>query len=242
MRLGPGEYESPEVKLAEARICFFYAIEEVAPEILAGLRDKVLPCYEPGILSLAMAPKNLRNALNVWANTFNLNCEWVLEQAFSTLFLWQGCPFMLESGDLEWGIINGGTYWNVAAKHERSLVFEDPGWDPASETWSEAKKRIEKAFQLFLEGYRNYISKLAYERGYSPKREIRLRSSDDPLLHFKWLVHYQTQEWPYSRIAKEYLGDRDLINTVRDAVKQIASWIELPLRSRGPGRPRKIYD
>jgi len=226
MRLWWGEYTDDELERAGARGYFLEAIEQAAPEVLKALRDDVLSHYgEP----------DSHAALEAWAARFNLNENWLLEQALSTLNIWRQCPFMREE-PLEWGVYPGGSYWSPVPKGDIRLVFGCRGWDPVEESRATARERIEGVFQEYLAAYLGQMERLAEEREFKRSKEKRARSGADPLLHFKWLVRYQVQEWDYDEITQE-LTDNDPegeasigVDAVRKAIVNTARLMELRLR------------
>jgi len=246
MRLAFGELVTDEVERAEARGQVLAVIERVAPEVLRALRDEVLPSYAARAhLSLpstpiVLLPAGLRAALEAWANRLGFKAQdWLLEQALQTLEVWHRCPFLLEE-PLEWAVYPGASYWAPVSPQERRLVFQDPGWNPAEETWAAAEKRIRQAFEQHLKAYRERIERRARERGFKRPAEKRARSGPEDL-HFEWLVRHQVQGWTCERIAEEYGGADQAVSPVAidRAIRETARLIGLRITPHRKGRKRK---
>ncbi|NPV52636.1 MAG: hypothetical protein HPY71_03830 [Firmicutes bacterium] len=241
MRVGPGEYTTPEGQKAEAQSFFLIAVERLAPEVLKALAEEVYPCYQGE--DMRYVPDSLRAALDAWMQKFHIKADWILEQALDTMSLWRQYPPVLKWEPLEWGIIAlGPAEWYPVPKEEQRLIFHSDGWHIDIETRGQARDRLMSEFKAYLEEYLNYVEAIAGGRGWTRTFEKRGRSArGKPDLHFEWLVRHQVQGWTCERIAEEYGGEDQWLDpaSVWQGIRETAELIGLRLRTLPKGRKRK---
>ncbi len=271
-RVVPGSYYHPSYGEGNegARFVFLRAILEYAPDVVAMLRQQVLPIFatfckqtnrrklttehmnnarfwktgrlgsKKGRIYLAneiywsdlqrfrrRSASLLKEELNAWANSYNLNEEWIKDVALTTLWYWR---FLHGPQQPLWWMV----YLHVfsAELDEIRLNFQHLGWDPSASSWPDAKERFIEDFIRWLgKDYKPTMTTLAKKRGFRescPPKEPR---------HFEWLVHFQVNKQDYQAIAST--ANRDP-SAVSEGCENAAELIGLTLRpaSKG-GRPRK---
>ena len=193
---------------------FVYALNKVAHEVEADLRENVFPVYERAVRA---SESRLR-----------------LEGAFSEpVGSWKALSAyirLLEAGDLYGdGLTSLQTALNEWARrylvHEEVWLHEPKDWLLDNALFYLAKApNIEK---LPLPPSTPSTATLAVEK----------RSSQ----HFEWLVRRHVQGWTWSAIIQTYRPyvHKDALNTVRKAVGETADLVGLTLRRGSPGRPKK---
>jgi hypothetical protein len=227
MRLGSGDWhDGGDGPRAEGRALFLASIELQAPEVIAELRDSVLP--------------NRRNLWR-WAKGWNLTDQWLLEFAEEVLELWahfpDGHPIPATWPTLPagggWGFRAGGGGWRLNPQTRRRRYIPDghvlPHWDPTGETWAEYRAKANRR----LTEYKAEVEARAEMSGFERVPSKRGRRGGDPELHFDWLVRFQVLGESLASVASFPGGGRSSVDlrSVQDAVRTTADLIGLARRS-----------
>lgn len=199
-------------------------------------------------------------ALEQWARHWQVTADWWLRRAVRALACWR---LDLHSPDsdrhataaLDWRDIyssNAGWAWTPdrlgtaptwldwRGTHHHGASMLDHNemqfwyrgyWEPWAEPRADAIRRMRAAFEDQMHAYIDRLDSLMLTTGWEPT-PAKLGSA-----HFEWLARYQVLGQSYSRLALDVCRERP---TVTEAVKDLAAYIDLPLRSETrPGRPRK---
>jgi hypothetical protein len=255
-RLGAEFYnpDDPEsLPVQHCRLAFLARIESVAPEVLQSLHDDVLPAYvawaaatpdrnfrwstiqgfastlnsrPPEVVTHALAqlggadPRPLVGAMQAWASRYNLLDEWMVDDALETVRRWAMYP----PSRLQWGADG----WPVIEPDFPSLTLT---WEAGSMTWAAFERYAHEA----LRRYRTEVNAVAAGYGLPRSPEMNApRRTNDPGLHFEWLVRYQVQGWTHEAIAKHYRRSWDPVKrtspSVASALRKTAKLIGLTPR------------
>lgn len=250
MRLFFGEYEPAhrELSIGNARVAFLNAVRLHVPEVLEQLNGQPFEFYKnigaPFVQWWEVKYRRvgresgLRGALLLWAKAWRLEPEWCLEHALRTLWEWHN--FSSQREKLMWQ--QGGGGWVVPTnEEERRFTFEHSGWEPTYDFRKTIKQKIQEEFTQQLEEYLDRIETLVKERGY-----VKTKQKNEPE-HFEWLACFQVKGMSYGEIKKSFKPQpgteekvyvSDDTKFIRKAVRDLARFIELPLRKDGtsPGR------
>ena len=227
-----------------ARLEFLKAIERTAPEVIATLKENVLPHYEAILdmgyesepvrwswlirrasykhhaeekATLVKLLREFKQAIEHWAEKWRLadGGDWFYDCALSTLNHWSSVG-TADGWDPEY---KPGTFLLLLGKH---FKFEFLEWDPKTTTWPDYKKSMDEAYEKARGDYRTRIR--------PNKRNVRARKTHE-LKHYKWLVEYQVRGKGYAEIAQVYQDESGLdSSSVGEAVRQLASLIGIRLR------------
>lgn len=163
-----------------ARTLFLINIEEIAPEVLKDLYDKIFPLI-PG-------QEDPCPELKKWIDKYNLPKDWwFFEQSIDTMRLWKRYP---EYAGKLWCTYSVNVYNRVESK--KQFIFKHAGWDPFLISREDIEKAITEEFQECLREYLDSIEKKYLESGFVPTNEkfTKARKVDN----FKWFVEYQIRE------------------------------------------------
>ncbi len=172
----------------------------------------------------------LHTSVLEWARRWHLEDEWCFEVAQRTMDRW----YESESAKAHLALDLNAAVWSpLLTDDERAFELGFVGWDPSIERREEAEARARITFEMAM--------KQAFDAAQAASEEQGLRATPvkrQPQ-HFQWLARYQVQEWNRPQIARYYLNDETLIDTVRDGLRTTAELIGLTLRKPRRGRPPK---
>src|SRR5580704_15037554 len=187
--LAPVELERRSVELRRGLFLSFAG--QITPAVLSSLRDgpgrDLKKCgLSRGVLffDLRRVEREKRfgkllNRLRRWGRTWNLNDQWCLEWASSTITYWQSNP--------------GAEGWFHSALNKKIELpkLHPSTYDPAVEIWSEYKLRRQQQEETYLQLLEQQIR----AAGLIEIKEIRMP------FHFAWLAGYQVDTWSRMQIA-----------------------------------------
>lgn len=233
-RLGGGEYNGGGgMATWNARILFLDAVAGVNPEVLASLKNDILPLWKSRhILQWNDVTGDLRKALESWAAGYNLAFDWVYRTALVTLWSWS----LLNPEDIQaiagqWQH-DGYAYWVSTSRDERHLTFNHAGWDPTAETAADFRKRVLVYFNEYLEAYMQRLAGLAEGRGLEKAPE--LRNPDQFELLAKWQVcDYKT----FGELARASYVTRQAATM---AIQRAAERCGIPIPRGEQGKPGSV--
>lgn len=152
------------------------------------------------------ALSSLIEALGRWGKAWRLDDGWCLDWALDTIAQWHREPRWRDGRHLV-GEPWGGVL--LVGEEDRRFRFDHPGWEPTSDTRTEAAGWIRAAFERDLAAYLDRVEALATERGYIPTPEKRPRYDPtdadawrrrDP---FAWLARVQIDDESCAAIGRE---------------------------------------
>lgn len=242
-RIGGGKFDFTGglAYQVEARKIFLDNLIRREPRILAELAAEVWPQFARDVetppdksdVHPEQEPEMLpgeasEEALKRWAIRWKLTCGWALDQAVATMKLWQVQG--QATPDRGWGIFPMVAWASPISDDERQILWPHEGWEPSNQTWAEFERDLDRAYAELKTAYRQYIEKLAQERGGTPvPRKYNLD-------HFDWLARHHLGESIY-RIAKTTTdpdGKQLDWTTVREAIQRTKQLINLTT----PDEPR----
>lgn len=184
--------------------------------------------------------------------------EWLLEAVLGTLWTWHTDP----KADTKWNydFILKKPRFNTPSAFQLTIT---PGYNPVTETKSDFLRRAHQQLDQCLDEYlssqqllnqtcrpnsaktqpgQNILGNWQAFSNFPSYNLCSQRQAYSPQ-HFEWLVQFQIQQLPWSRIAKEQTHMTH-IDTIRHGVWTAAEHVIGPnwtgwLQRRKPGRPRK---
>ncbi len=241
------EYVSPNtedsIQTWRARMEMIEAVGRVHPAFLEGLASEVFPIYcryaktRLGLdeaLSSSDRPirdleqrSRLRLALSNWANQFNVNSDWLVNDALRTVVGWHRVPAWLKTR----------TWSQMHARSDRAAIgeaveFHCDGWEVQLVTWSDYRTLVRKRFEDYLSEYERRTREFAESLGLT--RAQRKYSSEN----FGWFVLYQFAGKSYTEILDLFGPEYGEESTVRKgiaAAAKLIGWDSL----RTPGQQPK---
>lgn len=214
-----------------ARLVFLARVEDVAPEVVDHLREKVLPLYQeardngmtwPRRASWERSPSFWRRLPKVAERHPDERGYQALMPLYDVLTSWADTYHLTDEWLLEDALhtLYAWTEWPrlLEVVPERfhpggagSMVPEmDPPtlevgpWDPTIETWAGFQDRARETFERWLRDYRTAGDAWADDLGLESAPEKRPRKGDPLALHWEWVARYQCQGWSYAQIAEHY--------------------------------------
>jgi hypothetical protein len=168
-------------------------------------------------------------AVEAWAVGFNLNADWVLDIARSTLGRWVADPQALRERLWEWpDFITKEPLSEV----ERQFQFMVK-WEAPFEAWDDFRGLAESYFEAELQRFRTKVEGLLQERGW---QDEQVRQPQD----FRWLVLYQIEGLGRTEILERLCLTKTDPKTISEGYRRAAKRIGLTLRpGPGKGRPSK---
>ena len=109
--------------------------------------------------------KRFRDTMFDWSSRWQLTDDWCLEEVLMSLCHW--CSSEDEGSKRFFSL-----YRRVGWGH-LPFLFEYPQWDPRRDTWKSYKDKIEEAFRIRLDNYRDRKIKRVRQRGLPLKRSMR---------------------------------------------------------------------
>ena len=253
------EYVSPypdfSLQLSETRLLLFETIKGIYPEMLRKLSDEVFPLFEklvgsglkfwgmwgprfvssyellaiPDASARQRKRRNLKSALDAWADTFNVTERWAKDEAVRTLWRWHCDPEWRKS--LRW---NPSCVPSSYPPTGEPFEFGCEGWETKHLTWSSFSESVRRRFEEKLREYGKKTRWHAESYGLVRSRRKYSRAN------FEWFVRYQFAGRSSTEIAKEGYGD-DPDSTVLKGIKAAAKLIGWDhLREPKVRRKRKI--
>lgn len=248
--LSYGEYAQSHPARSEmvvlARREMFAASTRVLPAFLEELRDRVFPEYE----RIANANRKLIGRrrdpypreptsehaavcklLQSWAERFNAEADWLLDQAFQTLGVWFDIPDVKQS--LKWFSVP--VTREVCIGDRFNFTFEP--WHPQKVSWSRFSQELRLSFNEALSAYEGDTRRRAEALGL-----VRVRRTFSPE-NLEWFVLYQLGGMSSREIVKR-LADKDRHfddSTILKGVKAASTllcWESL--RNQTKNRNRKV--
>lgn len=236
-RMAQGEYVLPGAsdQTAAARWEFSQAVRRVLPRFFTRLRARIYPEYarlaaeqhgywKPGwtfeTWCLHSDRENrLAPLLRAWAAAFHAEEEWILEGALQTLWLWHEHPAWRAALDIS-GFRTFPAGETLLNDDERRFRFEDPGWDPQWERWSDYCASLVGRWKSAVARYEKEMRALVASRGAVPARK-RFSSRN-----FEWFVLYQLGGISSVRILARYDDVEGDESTVLKGVKVAAALLQ----------------
>jgi hypothetical protein len=238
--------EIPEASALDARLLFLRAVDFVAHEVLADLRESCCPAllelttrkhadfphHAPNsifgwsVVTHARRAVWLMECLQEWSKRWHLSDPWCLDAASQTLTYWRTHK-------------PEGWYWRASSSSLYLLDIMEgrsnrflptpptlPSWNPEECTSS---KYLERASAI----ERRYVAEV--ERSSKLKPVSKKRSN----AHFDWLAGFQVRCWSKNKMAKA-LGMSQ--SAVVEAIQSTAAFISLELRDPDENDPSESVD
>lgn len=162
--------------------------------------------------------------LSKWRYDFNLLDTWCTDNALVTMWWWHIEPKNIGKWCPLVNLLDSETRYKGMTE---SFEFQFLPWHVNLNTWASYKGKIEEAFAKRLNAYRQSVLAEAMENDTPIAKETYAET------HYKWLADFQVGRMNYSEIARNANptnGGADR-KTVREAIKNLASIINLTLRS-----------
>ena len=193
-----------------ARNVFFDVLARLFPEVLDELEP--LP-PEPGKPFPSLSPERAR-LLDEWLTRWHIQADWIRDAAYTAMTFWYCHPHERR----EFQLLN----MVVGSSISRRVAQIDLG-SPTHESRAAAKRRAHSELQAKFDTEWDAMIEDASENGFrkpSAKHSI--------FRHTGWLLRHLLKGDSCYKIAKREKVD---IQAVSKAVKQLATLIDLPLRS-----------
>jgi hypothetical protein len=247
--------------LAFARDEFLSLMDEEAPEVREDLAEAVFPLLKPALMAappgllqleeevLRWSPDSvtwfyearaagqpdvvaLADALLAWAETHNIQSDWVYDAALRTMIAWQQDPARQDHSAGWFGL---WPPWRSAlSQEEQHFQLDLPNfWDPTMESATDARRRLRAIARRAVDDFIDRGVRLADERGFGEPKGGRV-----PSQHLRWLVRRQVVGQNFTEIARsDGHADPDGAGykTVSNGAHQAAELIGLPLRDPDQG-------
>jgi hypothetical protein len=162
-----------------------------------------------------------------WMANYNITSAWVREVVAWTLQAWCVEPEL----QFERPFVRPFQYATAALERERAISFiYTPAWDPTVETRAQARARVIRDFEQYLDIQLDDIESKATSRGFVPMK-VKRESE-----HFDWAVRVQVGRESRASVARSVPRSPD---AVKEAVADLLALLALPAppQQRG-GRPR----
>jgi len=209
---------------------------EFTPIALRWIKSKG---YVPEIEFKHLGAVKLREMLRAWAKSWLLAWDseggieniWVLNYALETLLLWreEGTQKKLDWAYISWDVSIGGQKLLdrrsvIGFDESQGFKFIHPPYAKDMDSWSDYRKRIEKAFQERLEEYRAQVCPSAKDKGLGSKRKSEHTGPSDLHWHYKLLALNQIHhpDNPFSELPFRSLGSNRRLRG-EDLAQQSAS-------------------
>jgi hypothetical protein len=229
------------------------SVKRVFPEFLEALSENVFPyfCklantgYDFDLIVCAPSgsqyeslteDSGLKQALSNWAQKFNAESEWLMDQAVCTLSDWQRVPEWREA--LRWSSSFSGRPSGATGK---TFEFAFVRWETEGQTWSKYVESLRAEFEIELMKYEEKTRKIAESCGL-----VRAQRKYSPE-NLDWFVLYQFAGRSTTDIARDLAkngtqhGNKaDPASTVLKGIKaaqELVGWARLRESRR---RSRKI--
>jgi hypothetical protein len=197
-------------------------------DFLLDLRCSLVFELRPQMLDVERV-EELQNRLDTWIAGNWLTGIWCREYAVDTLTHW---TYNRLAREPDW-CFDSVSHAVILRKSE-PLTLSIRRWDAKGEPWAAYKRRVDERFLAIMHQHRAQEKKAAKDAKKQTATESRTQH------HFGWLVDFQVNRRTMLSIA-ESSGGRNSTDhsTVREAIKSLASFLDLPLRPTKPGRPTK---
>jgi len=208
MNASPEPRRTHVMSVKEARLLFLEALDQVEPEILRKLRDEVFPYFDSDTglswLTCREDPsyESLREALESWADEFNIASSWIFQAALRNLWVWfVADPSDIAGPDLIWhhDLDLGST---LTHRDDLASTSMPLSWDPARESPKAFRERALTDFERMLDRYIERKKKT---------QALRTGATDGPLPLFaplRWLALHRAKGLSPEAIAALY-DERD---------------------------------
>lgn len=197
---------------------FVEAVNEVAPQVFSSLRENVLPHAYPHPTDAQKEEE--RRATVEWAESWNLNEEWMLHTAHSTLTL------LLGDEEVDGLLYPGGDAHVMPSPDD--FEFTTQFYMPFLQNRSAYKRRVLQEVEEYVERYMDEVEEQLAQEGELREPVVKQKQDD----HFRWLVRYQVLETGFPTLADNVGRSRP---TVTEGVKSTAELVGISLRPRGRG-------
>lgn len=244
------------------RVLFLRAIQEHADEVLAALREDVLPSYRPHHPSTKKGLEELRWSDELqqevmsgiwpevmkWADQFNLRgpgpttsdrpdafslLGWMENIIVCTLVAWESDP----DRPLKWGFLPEASV-HAHMVCPRSCLFETDEWVLQRENEAAFKERIREKFEVWL---RDYIKERRAQADDQQSSGLLPAPSRLATNHFAYLTLYQCLKRSHGQIREDFdctcssVGEGIRIAAEAVIGDAYVAWLRPP---SPPGRPR----
>jgi hypothetical protein len=249
-RLAFAEYVFPDAKLSEqvwrARLEIINVSKRIHRDFLLKLSSDVFPLFVDRVrrgvdfdemLWTNRSPfQSLPNAwdlkrmLSRWADNFNAQQEWLLDDALRTFGDWYVAPDWRDQ--LRWH----QTHPSETVVHGEDFSFQTAAWEPQLQSWQQYKSFVLEQANRSLKHYEANTRSLAESKGL-----VRVQRTYEPE-NFEWFVLYQLAGWSSTKIAdgsKPARSESTIMKGIK-AAASIAKW--QPLRATRPKGSRKVRE
>jgi hypothetical protein len=175
------------------------------------------------------AVEPLQQALDAWANKFNLSVPWVKATALNTMWTWEGAYYD-HKPKANWIIPEPVDRGSQHLDEDEGYVELPDLYDLTVRTLGDLRKEYTAAFKEMLD------ARLRKLEGLAKKRGIPIAKRGGTPAHFKWVVRFQVCDDPVLKIATDTKKSR---KTVKEAIEGLLEFLDLPERprsKRGPAR------
>jgi hypothetical protein len=175
IRLGAGEFDTPEGIISWGRFWFLQAVNDLVPEVFDDLRRSVLPTW--------LSKREFYVELRGWGERWNLDCDWIYEKAEQLLETWE---HLVETNLDKLGELTLCEFHWIP----KVMVPKLRGYDPRIETKAEFRNRVVE--------HENEIEEAVLNAGLE-----RARHKDDSR-HFEWLALYRVKGETAEKVGEDY--------------------------------------
>ncbi len=220
-------FENEPRKLLQRRDRFLKLIEELAPEVMEGLKR----CAD------APTQEEEDQAFEDWTEKYGLKARWIFEAAFSTVDAMRHDP-TVASFSMRLAIVGKkgeivAPFGKLVPYSPSTMVVIPPmkSWRRSLETRAEAESRLKDEAEACIQRHLDEVDRATGEE----TGAIDHRGGD-PERHLRWLIRWQCQRWPKGRIAREELV---VHQTVVGGLESAAAEMNIKLRAPHAGRPAR---
>jgi hypothetical protein len=248
-RLAQGQYSArvpaENLALKNARFRLLETIRRLYPDLLKALSAEVLPIYshlaqttpysdcllEVGCPARTTEEIELKSVFSKWADKFNINSDWLKDEALRALGCWHEHPESLAA--LKW--CPHPVFMRMVVTAE-PFEFHAAAWELELQSWPAYRESVRSEFETKLAEYRKIAHDRAKLRGlvetphkYSPE-------------NLEWFVWYQLAGLSSTEIAKrskhkDSVDESTVLKGIKAAAK-LVGWASM--RASNASRRRKI--
>lgn len=243
-RLGKGLYTTDEIMTFNARDKFLNAISFEVPECLDSLKEIFKERY-PSIQKLRSKAgtnwpslekslsfdegQTLYLSLTNWAKKWNINENWMIDDAFIALLSWVDRPSLFEQ--IYW-YSNKKIYYQAVVKALEKIkqMLKDPEYPKSPRDYSPFLYSSRKEYLNLQQEYMDKVEEMYLKNGF---RKTPIKRGE-PQKHFIWLVLFLLKGKNPIEIAELYQNRHPEIEdvspkSVQKAIKELANLIGLKI-------------
>jgi hypothetical protein len=220
--------ERGEIKNRRHELLYPLEYNPNVPPLPHAPADAFRDWYEQASHDGDVAVRPLQKAIDRWMADYNIRAPWVLQTVMRMLRFWERAPERMEQPI--WFTPGIRESHQVPAERVELAVPLPSIDDFLMEVESDIRRRYVEGFGAELERHLKALRTEATSQGI-PVAQEKLQDQ-----HYEWLVRYQVLGESADAIAQSVQRDR---KTVDEAVKRLAKYLDLPLRSKRPAGRRR---